>query len=721
MIALPTNLDAQPRRQAISVDPSVVSSDALRRLFYPHSIALVGASERSPWSHLLHANISRVGFAGRVYAVNKSGAAAHGYPGYRSCREIPETVDGAYLMVPLEAVLEAFDDAIAAGIKSAVILTSGFAEAGAEGAALQAELTRRAREAGVIFLGPNCLGFANLVSRAPMTPVPIHPPLLPGKVALVSQSGATSIEIVDMAQDCNIGLSMCIATGNEALLDIAACVNFLVDDEHAQVIMVFAESIRDAATFATAARRAQANKKAIVMLKAGVTELTAKVAAAHTGSLVGDDAVFDAACSQLGVIRVHSLEDLVITAGLLAHTGPLQPAGVGIVSISGGACTLIADRAAAHGVNLPAFSPATQARLRAAVPGEGEPLNPFDITGLAVRDQTLYEGVLAALGDDPAIGFVGCVYSMPWNEKWKKVPAIDSIGRALTTLGKPAAMLNQTLRPVTQTSRDIMQETSVPAVFGGIEAVVAALGRISRWSAQVAQSPCVARSVSLVAARPLGERAVLDYLATRGVPVIPTKLAKTRDEAVAFAAAFNSPVALKIASNDIAHKTDVGGVQLNLQGDAAVAAAYDTILAAVRTAKPDAQIDGVLVSPMRSGGIEILVGTVRDPQWGPTLAVGLGGVWVEALHDTQLRLLPVSIADVKDMLASLRAAKLLQGYRGMPPVNLDQLAEVIVAIGDAALALGPELVSLEVNPLLAGAAGVEALDALTVWTPALSE
>jgi acyl-CoA synthetase (NDP forming) len=692
----------------------------LQRLFYPQSIALVGASERSPWSQLLHANIQRVGYAGRLYAVNKTGAAAHGYPGYRACRELPEAVDAAYLLVPLDAVLDAFDDIVESGIQSVVILTSGFAEAGSEGAALQDELTRRARAAGVTFLGPNCLGYANLTIRAAMTPIPIHPPFLPGKVALVGQSGATSIEIVDMAHDSNIGLSMCIATGNEAMLDIAACVDFLVDDEHTQVIMVFAETLRDTATFAAAARRAATKRKAIVMLKAGATELTAQVAAAHTGSLVGNDAVFDAACRQLGVLRVHTLEDLVTTAGLLAHTGPLRAPGVGIVSISGGACTLIADRAEAHGVSLPALSPATRARLREAIPGPGDALNPFDVTGAAVRDPALFERVLGALGDDPAIGFIGCVYSMPWNDKWQQVPAIEVIGRALGKLPQPSAMLNQTLRPVSQKSRDIMAACGVPAAFGGLEAVLTALGHISRWSAWLDAQPTAERPGPVLPAsvRPDSERATLDFLASRGVPVIPAKLAKTRGEAIDFAAALATPVALKIASPDIAHKTEVGGVQLHLQGDAAVGAAFDALWARVQQARPEARLDGVLVSPMREGGLEILVGTVRDPQWGLTLAVGLGGVWVEALADTQLHVLPVSPQEAKALLGRLRAAKLLQGFRGSPPVDLDRLARVIAAIGAAALALGDSLAALEVNPLWVCGARVEALDALAVWSEA---
>ena len=340
----------------------------LRNLFYPRSIALVGASERSIWSHMLHDNLVRLGYEGKVYAVNKTGSATHGYKGFTACTAIGEAVDAAYLFVPADAVLDAFADILKAGIKSVVILTSGFAEAGEAGARLQDQLVRMAREADAVFLGPNCLGYSNLTIRAPMTPAPNFQPILPPRVALVSQSGATNAQVADLAHDLNIGISLYIATGNEAMLDIAACVDFLVDDEATRVIMVFAESIRDTATFSAAARRAAQKHKAIVVLKVGTTELTAKVAAAHTGSLVGDDRVFDAACRQLGVIRVHTLEDLVITAGLVAHTGPLTKSGIGVVSISGGACTLVADRAQVHGVDMPDFSQQTKERLRQLCP-----------------------------------------------------------------------------------------------------------------------------------------------------------------------------------------------------------------------------------------------------------------------------------------------------------------------------------------------------------------
>jgi acyl-CoA synthetase (NDP forming) len=697
------------------------TASPLARLFYPRSIALVGASERSPWSHMVAGNLKAYEFVGQVYAVNKRATPAHGMPAYASCKELPEVPDAAFIFVPLEATLEAVEDAAAAGIKAAVILTSGFAESGEDGAKLQAQLVEIAQRHGMAFLGPNCLGYANVTARTPMTPIPPLKPLLPGRVSLVSQSGATNSEIVEFAHQSGVGMNLFIATGNEAMIDIAACVDFLVDDEQTKVVMVFAEAIRDTATFSRAAARALARRKPIVVLKVGTSELTAKVAAAHTGSLVGDDKVFDAACRQLGVIRVNSIEELVNTSALLAYTGVLDKPGVGIVSISGGACTLFADRAEVHGVSLPSFTAETQAKLREMLPSLPGTMNPLDITGAAMRDAGLFTRSLSIIGEDPSIGFVGCIYNLPWNQNLSGEHLkgqLQGVGAGLAGLKQPGALIVQTGKPVTELGREYMKAANIPAVFGGIEDLAQTLGHAAWWSAQVRASGTAASMSPVTPAqlRPDSERAVLEYLSARGVPVIPAKIARTRQEAVSFAASLDRPVALKIASPDIAHKTDVGGVKLNLQGEAVVGEAYEAILASVKKAKPEAHIEGVLISPMCSNGLEILVGTLRDPQWGPVLAVGLGGVWVEALADTQLRLLPVAPSEVKTMLQSLRAAKLLQGFRGTPAADLDRLAQVIAKIGDAALALGPELETLEVNPLWVRGSEVLALDGLTVWS-----
>ncbi|MFT3754473.1 MAG: acetate--CoA ligase family protein [Pseudoxanthomonas sp.] len=690
----------------------------LHRLFYPRSIALVGASDRSPWSHMIAGNLKAYGCEAKAYAVNKNATPAHGMEAFASCKDLPEVPDAAFIFVPLEAALEAVEDAGQAGIKAAVILTSGFAETGEEGAQLQQQLVELAQRLGMSILGPNCLGYANVGTRTPMTPIPAILPLLSGKVSLVSQSGATNSEIVEYAHQVGVGMNLFIATGNEAQTDIAACVDFLVDDEQTSAIMVFAEAIKDTATFASAAHRALAKRKPIVVLKVGTSELTAKVAAAHTGSLVGDDKVFDAAMRQLGVIRVYSIEELVNAAALLAYTGPLEKPGVGIVSISGGACTLFADRGEVHGVSLPEFSEATQQKLRDMLPSLPGTMNPLDITGAAIRDGALFTQSLSILGQDPSLGFIGCIYNAPWNDNFATdhlKAQLKAVGEGLSANPQPGALIVQTGKPFTERSREFLRDSGVPAVFGGIEDLTIALGHATWWSAQVRNAANAPAQVpATVAERPDSERAVLDYLHSRGVPVIPAKIATTREEALAFAASLDAPVALKIASPDIAHKTEVGGVKLNLSG-AAVGEAFDAILASVKQAKPEAKIDGILVSPMRGGGLEFLVGTVRDPQWGPVLAVGLGGIWVEVLADTQLRLLPVSTAEAKGMLTSLRAAKLLQGFRGTPAADLDKLAEVIAKIGDAALALGDELETLEVNPLWVNGSSIEALDGLTVW------
>lgn len=695
-------------------------NNTFHRLFYPQSIALVGASERSPWSHMIAGNLKTYAYPGKVYVVNKRGAPAHGMEAVASCRELPEVPDAAFIFVPLEAVLEAVEDAAAAGIKGAVLLTSGFAETGAEGTALQERLVEIARRHDMLILGPNCLGYANLPARTPLTPIPPLLPILPGSISLVSQSGATNSEIVEFAHQSNVGLNLFIATGNEAMVDIAACVDFLVDDENTKVVMVFAEAIRDTETFSRAARRALQKKKPIVILKVGTSELTARVAAAHTGSLVGDDKVFDMACRQLGVIRVNSIEELVNTSALLAYTGPLQKPGVGIVSISGGACTLFADRADSHGVDLPELSALAQVRLREMLPSLPATMNPLDITGAAIRDGSLFTRSLQILGDEPDIGFVGCIYNLPWNDNLATDhlrQQLSEVGTGLAALKQPGCLVVQTGKPINQLSRDFLQAAGIPAVFGGLEDLIQALGRATWWSRLVNAETAV-EATALPApdtVRPQGERAVLDYLAGKGVPVVPAQTVTNRDEAISVYQSLKVPVALKIASPDLAHKTDVGGVKLNIDGEVAVGDAFDAIIAAVKHHAPQARIDGVLISPMRGAGVEILVGTASDPQWGPVLAVGLGGVWVEVLADTQLALLPVTPARVREMLSNLRAAKLLQGYRGTPSVNLERLSEVIARIGDAALALGPQLETLEVNPLWVRGSEIEALDGLTIW------
>jgi len=698
----------------------------LHRLFHPRSVVLVGASDNSVWSQYIFCNFANYGFDGKLFVVNKRGASAHGLPGFQSCRAIGEQVDCAYFFVPIDGMLKAIEDAACAGVKSGVILTSGFGETGDEGARLQQQIVELAEAHGMKLMGPNSLGFANIAERAAVTAVaPPRMPPLKGGVALVSQSGSAISDIAAFGVRVNIGFSFLAALGNEAQIGLAETIDYLIEDPNTKAIAIFAESIRKTAEFAAAAAKALVVAKPIIIMKIGKSPLTAAVAAAHTGSLVGDDKVFDAACHRYGVIRANSFEELILTAGLAAHLGPLKTAGVGVLSISGGACGMIADMAEEHGVSLPPFSAQTMAALREVVSEYGATMNPMDITGAAIRDPDLWERELGAIGNDPSIGLMLAQSRMPDSAvapgALEAQKALRAIGRGMAAISKPGLLLLPTVRPVNDYMRSVLEEVGIPGVAVGIEHTMRALGKLTVWWSLLAQGQQVRSTHSVTdspghAERPTTERQVLDHLGAYGVPVVPAVVARTARDAATAARAMGCKVALKIASPDIQHKTEVGGVRLNLEGDTAVEQAFREIEARVHTARPLARIDGVIVSPMRSEGVELIVGVARDPQWGPVIVVGLGGVWVEVLKDTALRLLPVTRADALEMVNSLRAVKLLQGFRGVPSVNMDAVADTVVRIGEAALALGLEMAALEVNPLLASADRVEALDGVVIWS-----
>ena len=511
---------------------SEITGDRLTSLFRPSSVALVGASDKSTFSRIACQNLVRFGFGERTYLVNRRGAETHGQPTVTSCTQIGEPVDVAYLMVPQAGTLAAMDDAAAAGIRNAVVLSSGYGEAGEAGRAAEAELAAHARSLGMVLLGPNHLGFANFVDRVPVCSIPGLPEE-GGPVALLSQSGASSSAMLDFAAMVNVGLSYIVTLGNEAMITAGHVLDFLVDDPATRAVAIFMEMVRDPDAFRRAARRAAEAGKAIVVLKAGSSALSARTAAAHTGALVGDDRVIDAVFADLGVIRVDSIEDMLITAGAAAALGRLERPGIGIVSISGGACDIVADRAEDLGADLPELAE-------------------------------------------------------------------------------------------------------------------------------------------------------------------PTRQA--------------------VVSPQILHKSDIGGVRLNVPADEqAIRDAYAAVTAAAGTVD-GACVEGVLVSPMRSGGTELLAGVVRDPQWGPVLAVALGGIFVEVLEDSALAPLPVTPGRARALLEKLRGRAVLHGSRGTTPADLDALAAVIARIGDLALALGGELESVEVNPLRVDGATVEALDAVVTWT-----
>ena len=692
----------------------------LSRLFRPRSVAIVGASDKNPWSAIVTRCLENIGFVGRVHLVNRRGTPALGRQTAQSCVDL-EAVDAAFVAVPAVALRDALEDMAAGGIRYGAVVTSGFAETGGDGAVEQARIFDRARELGLTLLGPNSLGFTNFVNRVSLGAIPLTlPPLERPRVGMVSQSGATAAMIYSLAYQQNVSLSYSIAMGNEAMVDLADVIEFLTGDEATKSIAVFAETIRNPPAFERAARAARAAGKPIVILKVGTGAVTAAVAQAHTGALVGDDRVFEAVCESLNILRVKSFEDLVVTADVLAALGPINPSkGFGLISISGGACEVVADRGEEAGLQFPPFAPSTRAALVGVLADFGAAHNPLDITGAAMSNPRIYSGSMHAVSADPAIGLFGVVAEIPANREADSPMSagmLSEIALGFRVSSCPGLVIQQTFKPVSAYGREVIDRNNLPAVTGGLDHAVRAIGLLYKWSrGQLAAPTAEVRTRTSSADKPVTEHQALAYLAAAGVPVIPQHVVHSSTEAAHAARALNSPAVLKILSPDIQHKTEVGGVQLNLLGDEIVAAAFDRIVSSVQTARPDARIDGVIVSPMRSGGLELFVGIARDPSWGLAMAVGLGGVWIELLGDAILQMLPVTPAAVLAMLRRLKAAKLLEGYRGSKPVNLDRLAQVIAAIGDAALGLGDDLEALEINPLRVDESEVEALDALALW------
>lgn len=694
---------------------------SLERLFNPRSIALVGATERSIWSMAAYDNLTRFGFSGKVHFINPKGGTFFGAPAATSCSATGEEIDAALLMVPESKLMEVFDDLEQAGVCGSVILSGGFAELGASGAERQRTIAEAAQASGIRILGPNCLGFANFVESTPIWTTPLRRPMANPNVALVSQSGSVASQLEQFAYQQRVGLTHMISTGNEADIDVADAIEYLVRLPEPRSIALFLESVRNPARFVEAVKAAGAAGKHVVVLKVGSSEAAARAAQAHTGSLVGDDRVFDVLCRQLGISRVRSMEELVVTADLFARLGPVRGKGLALSAMSGGLCEIVTDQAETEGVPIPELSEATMAALRDTLPPLATPANPLDVTGAAMLQPELIVRSLEAMARDESVGVLGFMFEAPLKEDKRGAARmfIRHIGEGFKAAGKPCLMMSSTFSAVNGEARALTEECGVVYSGGGVRHCLSAIGHLLRRGAWEARRTDVAAAPAAYAgSRPATERQVLDYLASKGVSVVPASIVDSADEAVRVAAALGEPVALKILSPDIAHKTEVGGVVLNLRGDDAVRLAYERMMVSVGAAAPQARISGAIVSPMRTTGVELFVGTLRDPQWGPAIVVGLGGVFVEALKDTSMRLLPVTEQDALDMFGELRGAALLDGFRGGAAVDRQALARTVVAIGQAALALGPDLLSLEINPLLADGARIEALDGLTEWSTA---
>lgn len=716
-----------------SVHPHrLATPDRLAGFFDPRSLAIVGASESSYWGRNAFSNLFALGFGGRIVPINPKRKTVFGLDCLASLRDLDAPVDLVYIAAPTDAVPTILDDATAAGIRNAVIIAAGFGESGEHGHLRQAALAEQAARNDITILGPNCPGFANIASGVSAYGQEVPAGMRAGNVAIVLQSGALATVVMKLARTHGVGLSKIVCMGNEAVVQAVDVVEHLIADSQTRVIAMFLEQIRDGARFLDLAHKALLAGKAIVVLKAGRTPAGQKSALAHTGAVAGDEAVVDAALRQAGVVRVRSLEELLINAGLLSQGHRLKGPRMAVVSASGGACDIIADRASDEGLEMPAFSPATQAELEAYLPSFATVQNPLDTAAVDTARETgtaaLPMDVVTEIASrEPNCDFVLYMafnvvpqVTPPEPEREKNAARMVHVAELLRTSRVPLIPISLSCLEVGPFARELYDSNGI-FMLGGMEFGLSAIGNAVRWEkARAAAASTAGRVVArpALAARP-GKRGAWSeaegrrMLEEHGVPLVPAALVHDADEAVAAAERFGYPAVLKICSAEIAHKSDIGGVALNLRDADEVRAAYETVDRAGRAAAKDG-VDGVLVSPMRPRGVELFAGVTLDPSFGPTLAVGLGGIWIETLKDVSLRVLPASEEDVVAMLQSLRAKPLLDGARGGPKVNVAKAAQAISRIAEASLSLGSALQAFEVNPLWCRDDEVEALDILVV-------
>ena len=690
-------------------------ASGLRALLAPRSVAVVGASSDPariggrPVAYTL-----RAGFAGALYPVNPARETVQGLRAYPDLASIPGEVEFALLAVPAKALEGALDACAAKGVRAAVVFSAGFAEMGAEGAALQARLVAKARAAGLRLLGPNCLGLYNAaVGHCPtFTSFLQDGPPPPGRVGLITQSGAFGTHLLNMARARRIGVSLWASTGNEADVTLAELLEHVVETGGLDALGLYMEAVNDRARFLHALERARERGVPVAVMKVGTSEVGAEAARSHTASLAGSDAGLEAALARHGAARARTTEELLDIL-YAASVAPL-PKGrrIAIVTVSGGAGVLMADAAAEHGLEVPALPLAAQARLREANPLMGV-RNPVDTTAHALNDPSLIGRALEVVASSGAADMTAAFFTS-WTAQPAMASAIREAVRAARRPGAPFALVCQG-----DDATLAAYEAEGCPVFEDPSRAVRALAHLARISEAMRREeppdPPPVLDVRLdvrLGARAMGEAEAKAALARAGIEVPPEAVARTPAEAAQAAGRVGFPVALKVVSPDLPHKSDVGGVALNLADAAAVEAEAEAMLARVAEAAPSARVEGLLVSRMAGEGVEVIVGARVDPVMGPLVVVGLGGVFVEVLRDVATELAPIGPRRARAMLGSLRGAALLAGARGRPPLDLDAAADAVARLSVLAADNEDMLGSIEVNPLLVRERGAVALDAL---------
>ncbi|MCD0502290.1 acetate--CoA ligase family protein [Bordetella petrii] len=663
------------------------------------SVAIVGASADPgkiagrPLAYML----SR-GFVGKLFPVNPTRGQVQGLKSYPSLGAIEEPIDLAIVGTPAALVADVVQEGIAAGVRAFVVFSSGFSEAGDEGALLQGRLRELAQTHGVTILGPNCLGVANSTTGliASFTTALEETPIVRGGFSLVSQSGALGAYWMDICLRSGLGFSKWITTGNECDLDAAAAIGYLAEDAATRVIGVYIEDIRDTDEFRAALRLAAAAGKPVIAIKAGRSQAGAAAAASHTGALTGDDALYDACLRQYGVLRVDSLGQMIDAARLFLFDSVPQGNRLAVMSVSGGAGVLIADEAERVGLQLPALAPQTAEALAPVLPSFVKAANPLDLTGNVVQDTASIGRALEAVASDPGndaiVLFVGLMHSIA-------TAFTDAIAQARQRVRRPIVVIWIGAK---EESVAVLEQARIP-VFRDIPPAVMALGAAVRLAGlrAAALSLPAGRQAGLPALRqgkpvPLAEWDSKALLRDSGVAGIPAGVLVTGTPPASLPAPLAYPVVAKLQAGELLHKSDIGGVILGIADDGQLRTAIERLRSIARERGISAL--GVLLESMQPFDHELLLGLRRDSRFGPVLTIARGGVEVELDADVVSRMLPLEAAHIQAMIETLRSAPLLGGFRGRGAVNIAALARQVASLCNTFLAR-PDLAEIEINPL----------------------
>jgi acetate---CoA ligase (ADP-forming) len=688
---------------------------SLSPLFAPRVVAVIGASTDPlkiggrPISYL-----KAKGFGGRIIPVNPKAKEIQGLPVLPAITDVDGEVDLAICAVPGEHALTTLEDCARKGVRAVIMFSAGFAEVGADGKVAQDRLAAIAREAGMRLMGPNCMGVANLSTGMIASFHPVFGFELPaGRIGLVSQSGAFGGLCMQMARERGVGFSYMITTGNEADVQASDALAYLAVDKETAVIMLYLEGCRDGAGMLEALELLRRNGKPVVAIKLGRTDVGAKAAQSHTAALAGADAVFDAVFRQYGVYRASNIEEF-FDVGIATAIGCLPRNNkVGLITVSGGVGVLMADDAAARGLDVAELPAATQAKFKRLVPFAGV-RNPLDVTGQIINDRSLLERAAALVLGECDYGSVVCYQGSSASDPQIAKEQLAVWLRIKQAFPDRLITISGLLSPEFQKG---VEAAGMPTARDPTHSLraIAALHRFATTFALPFARPRVAPAKDKLGRGNLNEVDAMAVLARAGLPVVEERLVTSAEAAVAAAATLGYPVVMKVVSADIPHKTDVGGVRLKLADGDAVSRAFDGILRDVGAAAPAAKIDGCLVAPMIGGnGVETIIGVTSDALFGPVVMFGLGGVLVEALGDVVFRVAPFDEAEAHRMIREIRAYRVLAGVRGAPPSDVAALAEALAALSRFAFAYADQIVSVEANPFLVrpNGQGAIALDAI---------